>query len=393
MRLKKIALACVWMGAVEASFACSVSVSDVEGLQSAINAAEPGAEICLKAGIYDAANSKNGTIMVKDKHGRVGKAISVRGLGGAQITSSGSNYGLHILNSSYLKIENIAVRDTKKAIMLDGASHVVLSKLDISHTAEEAVHFRTNSKHSILIDSKVSNTGVKTSNGHEAQARYGEAVYIGSAKSNWKNVMGAADKPDLTNNICMSGNTIGPNIGAEAVDVKEGSTQTYILSNTFDLAGISGFNFADSALDLKGSSAFVGHNKFINSAPTYLEKLYRISKGEDVPIATPGKVNGQITPDAIQTHIVPTNPDVGSGSKNLIWNNVADLASAKRPAGYAAGMLLRIDDGQGSPEPLASRLCAGNGVAQGDVLSNVEAVACADSPAIKTCPDVLSLPK
>lgn len=392
MKSTAIALACSLIGLAGSSLACTVQVGNVADLDKAIAEATPGYVICLKPGFYDAVEGTDKTIKFSDKRGLPNNPITLRGQAGVFITNTGSNFGLHIVNSSYLKIEKFTISDVTKAIVLDGSTHVSIEHITATRVAEEAIHFRKSSTHNVLINSVVNNTGADTINGHAARKRFGEAVYVGSAKSNWKNIMGNAETPDASHNNCISGNILGPNVAAEAVDVKEGTTNTYILSNTFNLSGISGYNYGDSALDLKGTLTFVGHNKFINPQATYLAKLLRIDKGEDVQIDAPGKLNGKITPDAIQTHIVPTNPDVGSGSNNVIWNNLADLKSAGRPDGYSQGMLLRIDDDKGSPDAQGTRLCGGNAVGKDDLLSNIPEAACTDVPAITACPLVLTMP-
>lgn len=383
---------CATSSTSEIQAACSVQIRSVAELDAAISTAQAGNVICLQPGTYDAAQGKDKTIKIDGKNGLAGKPITLRGQAGVIITNTGSEPGIYVNKSSYIELDNLAIQDVTRAIMLDGASRVSMSKLNVTRTAQEAIHFRTRSTHNVLINSRISHVGVDTQNGHPAVRRFAEAIYVGSAQSNWLKVMGSATSPDESNNNCISGNTVGPQVAAEAIDVKEGTSQTYILNNSFDLSGISGHNFADSALDLKGSHIYVGHNRFINSGSTYIANLLRVVRGEDVPIIAPGKLNGKITPDAIQTHIVATKPDTNSGSNILLWNNQADLKSSGRPDAYAPGMLLRIDDESGRPDAKGSRLCKGNSVAKDDLLSNIPETDCPDTPAIKACPQVLMLP-
>lgn len=382
-------MGCAATGPTVGEAPCSTQVRSVAELDTAIDTARAGQIICLMPGTYDAALSNNKTIKISEKNGQAGKPITLRGQAGVVITNSGSEPGIHVNKSSYIELDQLAIQDTTRAIMLDESTRVSMSRLHVNRTSQEAIHFRTNSTHNVLINSKISHVGVNTRHGHPALKRFAEAIYIGTAKSNWLKAMGNAQTPDASNNNCVSGNTVGPQVAAEAIDVKEGTTQTYILNNSFDLSGISGHNFADSALDLKGSHIYVGNNRFTNADSSYIADLLRVQSGKDVPISTPGKINGKITPDAIQTHIVPTQPDVGSGSNILIWNNHADLKSSGRPSGYSQGMLLRIDDESGKPETKGSRLCKNNSVGPDDLLSNIPATDCPDIPSIKACPQVL----
>ena len=48
-------------------------------------------------------------------------------------------------------------------------------------------------------------------------------------------------------------NVFGPNIAAEAIDIKEGTKYGLIEGNIFDGTGMTGENNADSWVDMKGS--------------------------------------------------------------------------------------------------------------------------------------------
>lgn len=372
---------------------CSAQVANIAELSAAISGADPGAVICLKPGVYDAARAPGEMIQIEGRHGQVNKPIVLRGQAGVVITNTGTLDAIYINRSSYIGLEDLVIQDVFRAVMIDESTRISMSNLLVERTAQEAIHFRKNTTHSVLVNSRIRDVGVDTKNNHPAMKRFAEAIYIGTARSNWAKVMGSATAPDASDNNCVSGNRVGPNIAAEGLDLKEGTRNTYILNNVFDLGGISGHNFADSALDLKGSAAFVGHNTFINPARRYIEKLMRVQSGKDVQISDPGKLNGLITPDAIQTHIVPNVAD--SGSKHLVWGNVAHLQSSHRPAGYTQGMLLRIDDEQNAsrtPQALGTRLCKGNSVGKDDLLSNIAETDCPDIPLIKACPQVLMQP-
>jgi hypothetical protein len=65
------------------------------------------------------------------------------------------------------------------------------------------------------------------------QPGYGEGVYIGSAVSNWP-CYGNTDGADRGHRVQVVGNHLGPNIAAELIDVKEGTTGGLISGNTFD---------------------------------------------------------------------------------------------------------------------------------------------------------------
>jgi len=68
-------------------------------------------------------------------------------------------------------------------------------------------------------------------------------------------------KPDKSNRNKAINNHFGPNIAAEAIDIKEGTEGGLIDGNTFDGTGMSGENSADSWIDVKGDDYTISNNK------------------------------------------------------------------------------------------------------------------------------------
>lgn len=64
----------------------------------------------------------------------------------------------------------------------------------------------------------------------------------------------------VADNNVITNNRIGPNVTAEHMDIKEGSTGTVVSFNTMNGTGISGANFADSFIDVKGNNASIHDN-------------------------------------------------------------------------------------------------------------------------------------
>ena len=87
-------------------------------------------------------------------------------------------------------------------------------------------------------------------------------MYLGSATSNWKTYSNG--KPDTSDRNRVIGNTISYT-GAESIDIKEGSTGGIIANNRFDGTNMSGENYADSWLDVKGNNYTVTGNSGANS--------------------------------------------------------------------------------------------------------------------------------
>jgi hypothetical protein len=141
------------------------------------------------------------------------------------------------------------VANSKKGIMLDTAQNNLLDGLLVENIDEEAVHFRKGSSDNTIQGSTIRNTGGKT-------AGFGEGVYIGSAESNWD-----GDKPDQSNRNRVIKNFFGPGITAEAIDIKEGTSGGLIDGNQFDGKGMTGANYADSWVDVKGTGYTISNNR------------------------------------------------------------------------------------------------------------------------------------
>ncbi|CAG2178965.1 unnamed protein product, partial [Oppiella nova] len=215
------------------------SVSDDKELLAALKDVSPGDTIELADGKYH-------NTFVTDVDGKDGKPITLTGSKKAVI--SGSNYGFHH-QADYWVLQGFTVANSKKGIVLDGASNNILEDLEVHDIQQEGIHFRKNSADNILRKSYIHTTGL-------GSPGYGEGVYIGSAVSNWE-----SNKPDKSDRNQILNNRIGPNVAAEEIDIKEGSCCGIIKNNVFDGTGMSGENYADSWIDVKGEGYTIEDNE------------------------------------------------------------------------------------------------------------------------------------
>jgi Right handed beta helix region len=160
------------------------------------------------------------------------------------------HYGLHLVGAAYWTLAGFTVTNASKGIVLDGASHDVIDNVDVHGTGDEGIHLRDFSSSDIVRNSSVHSTGL-------ASPQFGEGIYVGSAVSNWPSSSGG--KPDNSDRDQIVGNTVWAT-GAENVDIKEGTTGGTLSSNSFNGAGMSGKNSADSWVDVKGNSWTVSKN-------------------------------------------------------------------------------------------------------------------------------------
>jgi hypothetical protein len=227
----------------------TTTVANSDELARAVAAAKPGDTIRMAAGTYSP--------VVISGSGTATAPITLVGPADAVITGSGKGYTLHLDGASHWQLVGFGVSGGGKGVMLDNAQHNLLDGLDVGRTGDEAVHFRAASSDNTVQRSTIHDTGL-------VQPQYGEGVYVGSAKSNWKKVSGG--QPDLSMRNRVVGNTFRA-ITAENVDVKEETAGTLISGNRFDGSATSGKNYADSIVDVKGYDTTVVDNVTTGDSP------------------------------------------------------------------------------------------------------------------------------
>jgi parallel beta-helix repeat protein len=225
-----------------------VNVSNSAQLLSALSNAKPGQTIVLASGTYLGAFTSTAS-------GTSAQPITLKGPKDAIVRndkSTGKNYGLYLNTVNYWVIDGFTVNNSQKGIVLDASNFNILRNLTVHDVEDEAIHFRSSSSNNTLENSRVFNTG-------RVQPGFGEAVYIGSAKSNWSKY-GNTNGIDASHNNKILNNELGPNITAECIDVKEGTRNGLIQGNVMMGDGITEENFADSVVDMKGDNYLVTEN-------------------------------------------------------------------------------------------------------------------------------------
>lgn len=240
-----------------------VKVYTANDLKQALANAHPGDEIQMADGIY-----KGKFIIPVNTNGTAAEPIVLKGSRNAVLDADNINTGyvLH-LRSSYWKLQGFTLTNGLKGLMVDESRHCVIEDLKVFNIGEEAIHLRKFSSHNVIRNCDISHTGLKTPD-------YGEGIYIGSAKNNWATYSsGEADKCDSNQVV---GNTIGPAVAAECIDIKEGTTGSFISENKFDATGITGANSADSWIDVKGNYSIIENNEGTNPGGNIFKDGYQV---------------------------------------------------------------------------------------------------------------------
>jgi len=240
-----------------------VPVSTTNGLKAALLDARPGDEIVLADGTY---NGK--FIIAPGKNGTAVAPIILRGSRNAVLDAGDINTGYVLyLQSNYWTIKGFTITNGLKGLMIDGSRYSVIDSIKVDHIGEEAIHLRKFSSQNTIQRTEISHTGLKTPD-------YGEGIYIGSAKNNWATYTNG--NPDNCDSNKIINNKIGPNISAECIDVKEGTTGGIIRGNQFDATGITGANSGDSWIDVKGNNYLIENNNGTNPGGSIFKDGYQV---------------------------------------------------------------------------------------------------------------------
>ncbi|MFF4043342.1 nitrous oxide reductase family maturation protein NosD [Streptomyces sp. NPDC001816] len=229
------------LSASPAPAAPTIEVGTAAQLKTALSSAKPGDTIHLADGTY------TGNFKAASPAGATAR-ITLTGSPRAVLTASGG-YGLHLNGASYWTVSGLTVTGGQKGIMIDSAKGVVVDGVTVHGLDMEGVHFRNSSTDGVIRNSRIYDTG------NDGRGM-GEGVYVGTANT-------LSDKSDR---IQILNNTIGPHVGGENVDIKEGTTGAQIVGNTFDGSGLTGANYDDSWVDVKGDNVLVQDNTGRNTS-------------------------------------------------------------------------------------------------------------------------------
>ncbi|MEV0981654.1 right-handed parallel beta-helix repeat-containing protein [Streptomyces sp. NPDC049915] len=212
-----------------------IEVTTAAQLKAALTGAGPGATIHLADGTYT-GNFK------ATKAASASARITLTGSARA-VLKAGGGYGLHLNGASYWTVSGLTVTGGQKGIVIDAAQGVLIDGVTVHGLAMEGVHFRNSSSDGVVRGSRIYDTGTDGSG-------MGEGVYVGTANT----------LSDHSDRVQIVDNTIGPGVGGENIDIKEGTSGARIAGNTFDGSGLTGAHYDDSWVDVKGNGVLVENN-------------------------------------------------------------------------------------------------------------------------------------
>jgi hypothetical protein len=282
-------------------FAATYTVTTTDQLTARLAAARTGDVIVVRAGTYQPTqavpnvktldgvlvvapmflirNVSNVTIRAETASNK--PVLKARGIGNGE-------YVFYAQNANNLIIQNLRIENGEKGMVIDRSNTVKVQGTDFREIGWEALHIRDGSKAALISGNTFQAIGVERND-------RGEGVYIGSDKDKWHPafyVSGESFYQPACDNAVVEGNIFGPNIGGEAVDVKEGTTGAVIRNNTFNMKlsdprlTNSSSEKANSAIDVKGNSAVVTGNGFNvggNANITTAIEVFAVIKSSSTP--------------------------------------------------------------------------------------------------------------
>jgi hypothetical protein len=164
------------------------------------------------------------------------------------VIDGGSNKGAVLtIYGTNVKINFLSFRNAEKGIIVNNGFHNQISKCSVYNTLQEGIHILNGSWANKIYDCKVTNTGL-------LKPEFGEGIYIGSDYEKWDIYIKECDENIISNN------QIGPDVRAECIDLKEGSSYNIITKNIFYASGIVNLNGSSSFIDIKGNRNIIDNN-------------------------------------------------------------------------------------------------------------------------------------
>jgi hypothetical protein len=240
-----------------------VRVSSSAQLRSALSSARPGDLIELS----DATFGSSGGFQVRSKSGTPAARITLCGSRAAVInvgsTSTGS--GLLVTSANYWTFTGFTITNALFGVFAESSSYNLIQGLEIHAIGQEGIEMFAVSRGNVIRGNRIYDTGLKV-------AEYGEGIYVGSAYEKWCTYTACA--PDPSDSTLIEADTVGPNVRAENIDIKEGTTGGEIRGNVLNGLGLAQNSYTNSWLLITGSGYSVHDNSGTN-APPY---GYRVSK-------------------------------------------------------------------------------------------------------------------
>jgi hypothetical protein len=204
-----------------------VDVGTSAQLLTALSGARPGDLIVLADGTYGGSSE----FRIRSVSGTAAQRITLCGSRSAVIDAGSltNTDGLSIQNANFWTFTGFTITNALYGIEASGSSHNIVEGLEIHRIGQEAIEMYGFSRGNVIRGNRIYDTGLSV-------AEYGEGIYIGSSSAKW--CARTACAPDQSDSTLIEGNTIGPDVRAEHIDMKEGTSAGEIRDNVMDGRGM-----------------------------------------------------------------------------------------------------------------------------------------------------------
>jgi hypothetical protein len=216
-------------------------------LAAALQNAQPGDFIHMADGTY--TGNFSSTIS-----GTPERRITLCGSRSAVIqTGSTSTLGFALrVRASYWTVTGFTVTNAQQGVAVEGGRHDDIQNLAVHGIGQEAIKLFKLSSYNTVRNNRIYNTGVW-------YPEWGEGVYVGSYYGHWSANSGG--QPDASDYNQVLDNVFGPDVRAEHIDVKEGTTGGLVQGNSFNGMGmVQSQTWVDSWVEIKGNAWTVRGN-------------------------------------------------------------------------------------------------------------------------------------
>jgi hypothetical protein len=264
------------------AFGDTVTVSNYSELRDALAGATNGRVIKLNAGTYappdaptqfmtlDGSVNTSPMFLLHDVSNVTIQAAATNPTSAQKpllkAPSRTGNYVIYGQRVDGLTLKNLRIQNADKGVVIDRSNNVKVDGVEIFNTGTEGLHFRDGSDYAEVMNSAIAHTGME-------RADRGEGLYLCNDRKMWNSYYQPTPKEEDRRQNCdhakIHHNTFGPNIGAEPIDIKEGTVGIRIYNNHFimkmDDAGLLAtpvLNLPKYAIHMKGTEAVVDNNTF-----------------------------------------------------------------------------------------------------------------------------------
>ncbi len=281
-------------------------VNDATSLTQALSTAVPGEAVVLAPGTYLGH-------FLATTAGTESAPILLCGGSDSVLEGGANGYTLHLDQADWWEISGLSIHGGEKGLVIDSTSHTTITFLRVAGTAQEAVHLRSTSSHNTLKALHIDHTGQVT-------PRFGEGIYIGSAKENWCRYTSC--DPDRSDDNTITDCVFGPGITAENIDIKEGTTGGTVTGNSFDGAGAAA---VDSWVDVKGNDWVIHDNTGVHAPRDGAQVHVRLPGWGRRTTFTANKF--RVRSDGYGIRVQPGAPDTTVACNNVVLGPAAGLSN------------------------------------------------------------------